>query len=69
MTVQGRNFWATCRTVYPENPRVFPICLSNPTPITFQRPITATDQAIDNLVYELYDLTDEEITIVEAGAT
>ncbi len=48
---------------------MFPICLSNPTPITFQRPITATDQAIDNLVYELYDLTDEEITIVEAGAT
>jgi len=23
------------------------------------------DQAIDNLVYELYDLTDEEIAIVE----
>ena len=30
-----------------------------------QRQITATDQAIDTLVYELYDLTDEEIAIVE----
>lgn len=41
------------------------------TPTTrqrLQRQITATDQAIDTLVYELYDLTDEEITIVE-GAT
>jgi len=33
-----------------------------------QRRITATDQAIDNLVYELYDLTDEEIAIVEGAA-
>ena len=30
-----------------------------------QRQITATDQAIDKLVYELYDLTDEEIAIVK----
>ena len=30
-----------------------------------QRQIAATDQAIDKLVYELYDLTDEEIAIVE----
>jgi hypothetical protein len=30
-----------------------------------QRQITATDSAIDKLVYELYDLTKEEITIVE----
>ncbi|MGB2984860.1 MAG: hypothetical protein WBE26_03175 [Phycisphaerae bacterium] len=27
--------------------------------------IDATDRQIDNLVYELYDLTDEEIRIVE----
>ena len=33
-----------------------------------QRQITATDQAIDKLVCELYELTDEEIAIVE-GAT
>ena len=32
-----------------------------------QRQITATDQAIDKLVYELYDLTDEEIAIVAAA--
>ena len=33
-----------------------------------KRQIAATDQEIDRLVYELYDLTDEEIAIVE-GAT
>ena len=32
------------------------------------RQITATDAAIDRLVYELYDLTPEEIALVEAGA-
>ena len=30
-----------------------------------QRQIDATDQQIDRLVYELYDLTDEEIAMVE----
>ncbi len=33
-----------------------------------QRQIAATDQAIDELVYELYELTDEEIAIVEDSA-
>ncbi len=33
-----------------------------------QRQIAATDQAIDKLVYELYDLTEEEIAIVEGQA-
>ena len=33
-----------------------------------QRQIEATDRQIDNLVYELYDLTDEEIEIVEAAS-
>ena len=32
-----------------------------------QRQIDATDKQIDHLVYELYDLTDEEIKIVEEG--
>ncbi|MDP8224622.1 MAG: TaqI-like C-terminal specificity domain-containing protein [Candidatus Lernaella stagnicola] len=32
-----------------------------------QRQIDATDAAIDRLVYELYDLTPEEIAIVEGG--
>jgi hypothetical protein len=31
-----------------------------------QRQIEATDRQIDQLVYELYGLTDEEIKIVEA---
>ena len=30
-----------------------------------QRQIDATDKQIDKLVYELYDLTDDEIDIVE----
>jgi hypothetical protein len=32
-----------------------------------QRQIEATDHEIDRLVYELYDLTVDEIKIVEAG--
>jgi restriction endonuclease TaqI-like protein len=32
-----------------------------------QRQIDATDAQIDNLVYELYDLSADEIQIVEAG--
>jgi hypothetical protein len=33
-----------------------------------QRQIDATDRQIDQLVYELYGLTDEEIRIVEGAA-
>ena len=33
-----------------------------------QRQIAATDRQIDRLVYDLYELTDEEIAIVEAAA-
>ncbi|MCK4340341.1 MAG: hypothetical protein KAY37_01285 [Phycisphaerae bacterium] len=32
---------------------------------SIQRQIDATDRQIDQLVYELYGLTDEEIAIVE----
>jgi hypothetical protein len=32
-----------------------------------QRQIAATDRQIDQLVYELYGLTDEEVRIVEEG--
>ena len=34
---------------------------------TLERQIDATDRQIDQLVYELYDLTDEEIGIIEKG--
>lgn len=34
-----------------------------------RRDIAATDRAIDQLVYQLYDLTPEEISIVEAATT
>jgi len=33
-----------------------------------ERQIDATDRQIDTLVYELYGLTEEEITIVEQKA-
>jgi hypothetical protein len=33
-----------------------------------QRQIDATDKQIDRLVYELYELTEEEIAIVEGAA-
>ena len=40
--------------------------LKNPNEKTrIQRQLTATDEQIDNLVYELYNLTDEEIDIVK----
>ena len=34
---------------------------------TLQRQIAATDSQIDRLVYELYDLKEEEIKIVEGS--
>jgi hypothetical protein len=34
-----------------------------------QREIAALDRQIDQLVYELYGLTDEEIALVEAATT
>jgi len=33
-----------------------------------QRQIEATDRQIDKLVYQLYELTDEEIEMVEAAS-
>lgn len=36
--------------------------------ILLQRHIEATDQQIDQLVYELYELTEEEINLVEENA-
>ena len=35
---------------------------------TLQIAVTATDQQIDALVYELYELTPEEIALVEGAA-
>ena len=35
---------------------------------TLQNAVTATDQQIDQLVYELYRLTPEEIALVEDAA-
>ena len=37
--------------------------------ITLQRQLNATDTQIDRLVYELYELTDEEIAIVEGSSS
>jgi hypothetical protein len=35
---------------------------------TLQNAVTATDHQIDQLVYELYELTPEEIALVEAAS-
>ncbi len=44
--------------------------IRSPTERTFlQRQIDITDHQIDRLVYELYDLTDEEIEVVEEGSS
>ena len=44
-------------------------CASSPSTPTarqlLEREIAATDRMIDQLVYQLYDLTEEEIKIVE----
>lgn len=42
--------------------------ISREREITGQQ-IVATDQQIDRLVYELYELTDEEIEVVEGATT
>jgi hypothetical protein len=36
---------------------------------SLERQVAATDQQIDQLVYELYDLTEEEIKIVEESVS
>jgi hypothetical protein len=36
---------------------------------SLQRTLAATDRQIDELVYELYGLTEEEIRVVEGGST
>jgi type II restriction/modification system DNA methylase subunit YeeA len=41
---------------------------STPEKTTIQRQIDATDKQIDELVYELYELTEEEIKIVEGAS-
>jgi hypothetical protein len=38
-------------------------------PPKLQRQITTTDKQIDKLVYELYNLTEEEISIIEGSYT
>jgi hypothetical protein len=48
------------------NKGVTDVCFQNPRQETRpQREIEATDRQIDQLVYELYGLTDQEIKIVE----
>lgn len=42
--------------------------LSDSDKATLQNAVTATDQQIDQLVYELYELTPEEIALVEGAA-
>lgn len=48
-----------------ELPRQFQATKTAHAKTVLQRQIDATDAQIDRLVYDLYDLTDEEIWIVE----
>jgi len=41
--------------------------LSDSEKATLQNAVTATDQQIDQLVYELYELTPKEIALVEGA--
>lgn len=43
------------------------VCKTAQDKTMLQRQIDATDRQIDRLVYELYDLTEEEIKIVEGS--
>ena len=45
-----------------------PISKAGHDKTVLQRQVDAADNQIDNLVYELYDLTEEEIKIVEEGS-
>ena len=45
--------------------RQLAVARTPPAKTMLQRQIVATDQQIDQLVYELYGLTEEEIKIVE----
>ncbi|NQS99347.1 MAG: hypothetical protein HQ591_12935 [candidate division Zixibacteria bacterium] len=64
---------ALCHSAYPYILAVLGVCLykqlsSAKTPhekTVIQRQIAAADKQIDRLVYELYELTEEEIKIVE----
>jgi hypothetical protein len=47
------------------NKKVHEDGLSSQEKKIYQKQITTTDRQIDRLVYELYDLTEEEIAIVE----
>jgi DNA-binding protein H-NS len=45
------------------------VAKTNHEKTAIQRQINSTDQQIDQLVYELYGLTDDEIRIVEEATT
>ena len=45
--------------------RTYGTCYTATHKTAIQRQLDATDRQIDNLVYELYELTDDEIKIVE----
>jgi hypothetical protein len=58
--------------IWPEDVRIYPFRLPKFWKLRkseLQRQVVATDRQIDKLVYELYDLTEEEIRIVEGIGT
>lgn len=67
MSLKGWNVIDTNR-LYENGPGKIEITLLKAQKEIIQRQIDATDAEIDRLVYELYDLTPEEIAIVEGKA-
>jgi len=49
--------------------KLTPLANTDHEKTALQRQINDTDRQIDQFVYELYGLTDEEIRIVEGGIT
>jgi type II restriction/modification system DNA methylase subunit YeeA len=47
--------------------KTLPLAKTNQEKTVIQRQIDSTDRRIDELVYELYGLTEEEIKIVEGA--
>jgi hypothetical protein len=63
---RGASLWRGVRSVIPAAAGIHPASIEADRPLC-QRQVDATDVQIDALVYELYGLTDEEISIVEGS--
>jgi hypothetical protein len=65
MALRGDAGQLNCKSNWPVAPESLTGAETPSDNTAIQRQIDATDRQIDQLVYELYGLTDEEIKIVE----